>query len=220
MHSYKAVSKRKWQRRSCWRSSFFTHLQTRSPFYFSPSFVRLTYFITDMKLFCGSWLDLVHSDHSPTKLALFLSTKYRDSFPDWKTAETYVWLLTFFTVAVLRKGGAVPLPRTVMNHRMLFSQFQSRGHCFSPIRVCAICAGPRVTALGFTLGLPSGIVDFTRAPCWCIPVAARSKMLVCSRSLAGIAGSNPAGAKNVCCECCVLSGTGLCDGLITWSEKS
>jgi len=35
MHSHKAVSKRKWQRRRCWRSSFFTHLQTLSlPFIF------------------------------------------------------------------------------------------------------------------------------------------------------------------------------------------
>ena len=38
-----------------------------------------------------------------------------------------------------------------------------------------------------------------------IPVAARYKMLVCSRSLAGISGSNPAGAMYVClpasCEC-------------------
>ena len=49
MHSYKAVSKRKWQRRRCWRSSFFTHLQTLSPFYFTPSFVRLTYFVNPLK---------------------------------------------------------------------------------------------------------------------------------------------------------------------------
>ena len=39
------------------------------------------------------------------------------------------------------------------------------------------------------------------------PVAARPKALVCRRSLAGIAGSNPTtwGAwMSVCCECCVL----------------
>ena len=48
-----------------------------------------------------------------------------------------------------------------------------------------------------------------------IPVAARSKAWVCADSLAGIVGSNPAGAwMSVCCECCVLSGRGLCDGLI------
>ena len=39
----------------------------------------------------------------------------------------------------------------------------------------------------------------------------------CVRFLAGIAGSNPAGGKNVCRECCVLSGRGLCEGLITRS---
>jgi hypothetical protein len=34
-------------------------------------------------------------------------------------------------------------------------------------------------------------------------------------------GSNPAGKWTfVCCECCVLSGRGLCDGLITRPEES
>ena len=33
-------------------------------------------------------------------------------------------------------------------------------------------------------------------------------------------GSNPARGMDVCCECCVLSGRGLCDGLITRPEES
>jgi len=45
-----------------------------------------------------------------------------------------------------------------------------------------------------------------------IPVAARAKTWVFGRSLAGIAGSNPAG--------CMLSVTGLCDGPITRPEES
>jgi hypothetical protein len=55
-----------------------------------------------------------------------------------------------------------------------------------------------------------------------IPVAARSKALVCGRSLVGIAGSNPADGMDVCvsCECCVLSGRGLCVWLITRPEES
>ena len=53
-----------------------------------------------------------------------------------------------------------------------------------------------------------------------IPVAARSKASVCDCSFAGIAGSNPAAGMDVSCECCVLSGRGLCDGLITHSEES
>jgi hypothetical protein len=54
-----------------------------------------------------------------------------------------------------------------------------------------------------------------------IPVAARSKAWVSGGSLVGIAGSNPASAwKPVCCDCCVLSGTVLCDGLITRPEES
>ena len=53
-----------------------------------------------------------------------------------------------------------------------------------------------------------------------IKVAARSKEWVYGRSLAGIVGSNPAGGMSVCVECCVLSGRGLCDGLITRPEES
>ena len=50
-----------------------------------------------------------------------------------------------------------------------------------------------------------------------VPVAARPKVWVCGRSLAGIAGSNLTRGS---CECRVLSGTGLCDELITCPEES
>jgi hypothetical protein len=40
------------------------------------------------------------------------------------------------------------------------------------------------------------------------------------RSPAEIVGSNPTGGMDVCRECCVLSGRGLCDGLITRPEES
>jgi len=43
-----------------------------------------------------------------------------------------------------------------------------------------------------------------------VPVAARSKA----------SGSNPTGGMFVCCECCVLSGRGLFDKLITHPEES
>ena len=46
-----------------------------------------------------------------------------------------------------------------------------------------------------------------------IPAAARSKAWVCGRSLAGIVGSSLAGGMDVC-ERCMLSGRGLCVGLI------
>jgi hypothetical protein len=52
-------------------------------------------------------------------------------------------------------------------------------------------------------------------------VAARPKAWVCGRSLTRIVGSNPDGEwMSVSCECCVLSGRGLCDGLITRPEES
>jgi hypothetical protein len=40
------------------------------------------------------------------------------------------------------------------------------------------------------------------------------------RSPGGIASSNPAGGVDVCCECRVLSGRGLCDGPITRPAES
>ena len=52
-----------------------------------------------------------------------------------------------------------------------------------------------------------------------VPVAARSKAKVSSRSPAEIMGSKPAGTMDVCCQCCVLSGRGLCDELITRPEE-
>jgi hypothetical protein len=52
------------------------------------------------------------------------------------------------------------------------------------------------------------------------PVDAQSKAWMCDHSLAGDAGSNPTGGKNVSCERCVLSGRGLCIGLITCPEES
>ena len=48
----------------------------------------------------------------------------------------------------------------------------------------------------------------------------RCKACVCDLSLAGILGSNIAEGVDVSCECCVLSGRGLCVGLITNPEKS
>jgi hypothetical protein len=51
--------------------------------------------------------------------------------------------------------------------------------------------------------------------------AARSKAWVCGRSLAGIAGANPAGNMDVCLLWeVVLSGSGLCVGLITHPDES
>jgi len=44
-----------------------------------------------------------------------------------------------------------------------------------------------------------------------IPVTALSKAWVWGRSLVGIAGSNPARGKDVCCECWVLPRRGICD---------
>jgi len=56
---------------------------------------------------------------------------------------------------------------------------------------------------------------------WCLalPAAARSKACVYGGSLAGV--SKPTGAwSSVSCECYVLSGRYLYDGLITLPEES
>ena len=53
-----------------------------------------------------------------------------------------------------------------------------------------------------------------------VPVAARSTAQVYGRSPAEIVGSNPTGGMDVCLLCCVLSGRGLCDEMITRPEES
>jgi hypothetical protein len=53
-----------------------------------------------------------------------------------------------------------------------------------------------------------------------LPVATRSEAWVRSRSLAGIAASNPTGNIGVFVVSYALSGTGLCDELITRLEDS
>ena len=54
-----------------------------------------------------------------------------------------------------------------------------------------------------------------------VPVAAWSKGYVYGRSPTEIVGSNPTGSwMYVFCECCVLSGRGLCNALITRPEES
>ena len=50
-----------------------------------------------------------------------------------------------------------------------------------------------------------------------VPAAARPKAWVCGRSLAGIVSSNPAGGKDICGECCVWSGRGLCVDIQNYS---
>ena len=53
-------------------------------------------------------------------------------------------------------------------------------------------------------------------------MAARCTAYVSGRSSAEIVGSNPARGMSVClcCDRCVLSGRGICDGLITRPEES
>jgi hypothetical protein len=43
---------------------------------------------------------------------------------------------------------------------------------------------------------------------------------ISNRILAEIVGSNPTGGMDVCRACCVLSGRGVCDELITCPEES
>jgi hypothetical protein len=54
-----------------------------------------------------------------------------------------------------------------------------------------------------------------------IPMAERSKARLCRYTLAGIAGSNPTGGRGcLFLVCCVLSGTGLCNGPIPCPDES
>jgi hypothetical protein len=53
-----------------------------------------------------------------------------------------------------------------------------------------------------------------------MPVILRSKEWACSRSLAGIAGSNSVRGMNVSCKSYVFSSGGICDGPISRPEES
>jgi hypothetical protein len=68
----------------------------------------------------------------------------------------------------------------------------------------------------------SGAIFFSPfKPPWPMPVVARSKAWVCGHYLAGIAASNPVGGHGrLSLVSVVLSGRGLCDGLISNSEES
>ena len=52
-----------------------------------------------------------------------------------------------------------------------------------------------------------------------MPVAVRSKLLLCGRSIFGIAASNPAEGMDISSVVCCV-GSGLCDQLIIRSEES
>ena len=51
-------------------------------------------------------------------------------------------------------------------------------------------------------------------------MAARSKASFCDCSLPRITGSTPSGDMDISRECCVLSGSGLCDEPIPRPEES
>ena len=52
-------------------------------------------------------------------------------------------------------------------------------------------------------------------------MAERSRRGSTAARLLGLRVRNPAGTRmSICCECCVLSGRGLCDGPITRKEES
>ena len=51
-------------------------------------------------------------------------------------------------------------------------------------------------------------------------MTAQTKAWIFGHPLAGIVCSNPARGMCVSCECCVLSDSGLCDGLIPRPEES
>jgi hypothetical protein len=54
-----------------------------------------------------------------------------------------------------------------------------------------------------------------------VPVAAWRKRKGCGRSHAENLRGDPGGGRfSICCECCVLSGRGICDELITGPEES
>ena len=90
-------------------------------------------------------------------------------------------------------------------------------HVLSNVKVTGGRAEKQKTFRRF-IWVRSGFCNVINMP---ISVVVGSKTRVCCRSLAVIVDSNPAGAwLAVSCESCVLSGRGLCVGLITRPEES
>jgi len=76
-----------------------------------------------------------------------------------------------------------------------------------------------ILTLYFTFVEDSGYFP-TYLNTWTIPVATRSNAWVCGCSLLGLREVLPGAWMSVSSECCVLSGRGLCTGLITRPEES
>jgi len=121
----------------------------------------------------------------------------------WLTRFYLYGVRTFFSLCLTNSPNNDYPSHFLLKYRWLFSRYLNymlpNIHLILPVTIC--------------------IYDQLRylEP---IPVAARSKAWVCSRSLAGIVGLNPAGGMDVCCECGVLSGRDLCFELITRPEES
>jgi hypothetical protein len=90
------------------------------------------------------------------------------------------------------------------------------------LRILKSVSDSTTTCSCFYIILRQSLIMYANVKHMPVPVVPWSKASVCGRSLAGIVGSNPAGGIlfSVCCECCVLSGRGLCVGLITRPEES
>ena len=95
-----------------------------------------------------------------------------------------------------------------------------------PKRKCEILYIPRVSSFKFKIITKAQPTSQSFAPSiWLhvpVPVAAQSKRLrsTAARLLRMWVRIPPGAWMSVCCECCVLSGRGLCDELIMHPEES
>jgi len=104
-------------------------------------------------------------------------------------------------------------PRTKVTDKLVVLKMVKKSTHFTKCEVSALCT--KATYIQSIAFHPISSAYILIKP---ISVATRSKARVYDRSVAVTVGSNPAGVHE--CLCWVLSGRGLCDGLITRPEES
>ena len=146
--------------------------------------------------------------HQVICLPVDTNAVYQFQLPPWLEKES-----------VLRGGGGgVGVVSRGRNNKRTWDEKPIRRHTITGFLFLNVHFTPQSTHIHVYSENTIAVVEYRKDSLISyppIPVAAWSKAWICNRSLAGSVGSNPAGGMEVC----VLSGRGLCVGLITRPEE-
>ena len=132
----------------------------------------------------------------------------------WQDDTSACWR-TFCGRVPTKSKNTCSTGTTYLRYRRSWTSYAEFGHAFAAddqtFRSIAqwCCKTEYATALFFVYQMPERPT----------PMAARSNAWSCGCQLAEIVGLNSTWSMDVCFECCVLSGRGLCDRLITHPEE-